>query len=90
MEAVVSREGGAPPGAVEGRVPGSLEDAAGQAPDAEGVDILQPHQCPGRPLQILGSRQLLLHLAEASMECCSVGKRSWQGGINEIMRCNCP
>lgn len=75
MEAVIGREGDAPARAVEGRVPGSLEDAVGQALDAECVDVLQPHQRPGCPVQVLGSRQLLLHLLEASMECCRVGKR---------------
>lgn len=76
MEAVVGRQGDAPAGAVEGRVPGSLEDAAGQALDAECIHVLQPHQCPGCPIQVLSSRQLLLHLPEASMECCRVGKTS--------------
>ena len=71
VEAVVGGEGDAPAGAVEGRSAGagSLEDAVGHALDAERVDVLQPHQCPGSPIQVLGSRQLLLHLLEASMEC---------------------
>lgn len=71
MEAVIGREGDAPAGAVEGWAAGagSLEDAVGHALDAECVDVLQPHQCPGSTVQVLGSRQLLLHLLEASMEC---------------------
>lgn len=71
MEAVIGREGDAPAGAVEGwpASTGSLEDAIGHALDAERVDVLQPHQCPGSPVQILSSGQLLLHLLEAGMEC---------------------
>lgn len=70
MEAVVGREGHAPAGAVEGRArgPGALEDAVGQALDAEPVHVLQPHQRPRRPVQVLGARQLLLHLLEAIVE----------------------
>ena len=71
MEAVIGGEGDAPAGAVEGWAAGtgSLEDAVGHALDTECVDVLQPHQRPGCPVQILGSRQLLLHLLEAGMEC---------------------
>lgn len=71
METVIGGEGDAPARAVEGRSAGAswLEDAVGHALDAERVDVLQPHQCPGCPVQVFGSRQLLLHLLEAGMEC---------------------
>lgn len=70
MEAIIGGEDDVPDRAVEGRAAGTgpLEDAVGQALDTKCIDILQPHQRPGSTVEVLSSRQLLLHLLEASME----------------------
>lgn len=53
-----------------------LKDPTGQALDIEHVHILQPHEGPGRPLQVLKGWEVFLHLFKTILQGCKMQKTS--------------